>query len=732
MKTLFRTIFCSTTILLLFLLAVVEVSAQDNTLRQANEAFNRFEYRNAIDLYIAVLKKERNNPIALENIAECYRLTGDTRRAESAFKKAASANPSKTLLFFRYGQMLMANQKYEEAQKVFEHYKKLEPTDNRGYVFAESCKNIHVLRRDSSGYQIKTLPFNTNYSEFSPTLYENGVVFASSRPGSLLEQKDGWTGEAYLDLYYTQKKDDKWSEPVVMPGKPSISAHEGPAVFNRYGTLMYFTRSATKAEMKKTGTATLKIFQAKRGSTGWTDIEALPFNREGYSMGQPALSPDGKTLYFIADLPGGMGGKDLYMSKLVNGKWTEPQNMGESINTRGDEMFPTVQSDGTLYYSSDGLGGLGGLDIYRVNIAANGGYMVENVGYPINSSKDDFGLIYLADYRTAYLSSNRYNGRGDDILEVAISPLRAGKLVKEQPLLIIDDFGTGSQADEVPAKEVRQNESVTLPTDDTYKEEKVIDAPSSNDNLPDISDGKAVSIAIKGRLLDKTTTLPINNQKVELLDQTSGQNYQFTTKYDGSFTFIVPKNNVHKLRSFKPNGEEAQALSLNFINTSINDMPAEIVLLGELPVVQQVIEEYHESVPQPLTHLGKGGIYGTDMAIETANNTPVAVPNPDNLPINIFTFKVQVSAFKSHKSKINYSFFNKLPIPYVKETTDAIRFTSGSFTTLAEAEAYCNQLRAIPSYNDAFVVVYINGKRSSKKLDELVQEYNLRSVEPNR
>ncbi|HRI27317.1 MAG TPA: SPOR domain-containing protein, partial [Chitinophagales bacterium] len=432
------------------------------------------------------------------------------------------------------------------------------------------------------------------------------------------------------------------------------------------------------------------------------------------------------------DLPGGMGGKDLYFSKLVNGKWTEPQNMGESINTRGDEMFPTVQSDGTLYYSSDGLGGLGGLDIYRVNIAANGGYMVENVGYPINSSKDDFGLIYLADYRTAYLSSNRYNGRGDDILEVVINPLRAGKLVKEQPLLI-DDFETGDQLNEVPAREVRQNDTA-VSTTDIYKEEKVVEDSPLKDKLPTISDGKAVSIALKGRLLDKNTALPINNQTVELLDQTSGQSYQFTTNHDGTFTFIVPKNNVHKLRSFTPNGEEAQVLSLNYINTSINDLPAEIVLFGELPVAPQVFEEHHDSVPQPLTHLGKGGIYGMDIVKETANNTPVAVSNPDNLPISMptLTFKVQVSAFKSHRSKINYSFFDKLPIPYVKETTDAIRFTSGNFTTLAEAEAYCNQLRAIPSYNDAFVVVYINGKRSSKNLDELVQEYKLRSIEPNR
>ncbi len=409
------------------------VFAQGHQLKMANKLYEQFDYQRAIEVYKGILKKDKKNAEASEKLAHCYRLTSNTRRAESAYKKAIRYNKNKNILKFYYAQALMSNKKYEDALDMFKTYTDLSPKDSRGWRFLESCENISEYLKDSSMYKISKMAINSSQSDFSPTFYKDGLVFTSARTnaGTNRKSRSKWTGEAYTSMYFTSPQSgNNWSKAVSLEGKQTNPYHEGPAVFNKKGNVMFFTRNVSKG--KKSSFVNLRLFETRLLRGEWQDERELPFNSDSYSVGHPALSADGYTIYFASDMPGGYGGKDIYESTLVNGLWTRPRNLGKNVNTEGDEMFPFMHDDGSLYYASDGLGGFGGLDIFSAQRTGNS-WTVTNVGYPINSAKDDFGLILTPDKQTGYLASNRKGSRGDDIYMLYIKEEKAAEMVAVVP-----------------------------------------------------------------------------------------------------------------------------------------------------------------------------------------------------------------------------------------------------------------------------------------------------------
>ncbi len=398
-----------------FFLSVQVLQAQTQLLKRANDAYEQFEFARAIDLYQKVLTKDKKNGEALEKLAHSYRLTNNINKMPFAYKKAIRYNKNKPELQLYYGLALMSREKYEEALLVFQEYIKLVPDDSRGWSFIAACQNIDQYKENEEGYELSLLPINSESSDFGPTFFNGGLVFASGRTENVLERKSDWTGESFVDMYYTSIEDKGWTVPAKLDGKTDIAAHEGPGVFNEYGTIMYFTRNTKKSKAKKVGSAHLKIFKAKWKDNKWVNSEALNFCSDNYSVGHPALAADNKTIYFSSNMPGGFGGKDIYKSEFKKGKWTRPENLGEDVNTEGDEMFPTAHRDGTLYFASNGLGGLGGLDVFMAT-PLGGKFMVVNAGAPINSSYDDFGLIFSPDpeHSLGYVASNRKGGKGGD------------------------------------------------------------------------------------------------------------------------------------------------------------------------------------------------------------------------------------------------------------------------------------------------------------------------------
>jgi outer membrane protein OmpA-like peptidoglycan-associated protein len=264
---------------------------------------------------------------------------------------------------------------------------------------------------------------NTRYSDFGPAFYKSGIVFSSDRKKDQLDDTYGWTNFSYLDLHYTEPEYYKnlWSpmKPVkLMQGNFNQQYHDGPAVFTSDFKRIYVTKTVKKDGKKDTDkihTSLLKIYYADIEEGKKLKFQALPFNNNNYSVAHPALSPNNNKIIFSSDMPGGYGGSDLYTATLENGEWSKPKNMGKIINTVGDDVFPYWASDSVLFFASTDHMGYGGLDIFRTTMLNDSTWSEpENLKAPINSSYDDFGILFSENKTEGLFSSNRPEGKGSD------------------------------------------------------------------------------------------------------------------------------------------------------------------------------------------------------------------------------------------------------------------------------------------------------------------------------
>ncbi len=445
------------------------VQAQSTRVRAANRQFEAMSYVNAVRLYEEFLRNDRKKDPAetrdvFINLGYSYRKLQDTRNAERVYSeliKNYQELDSETFLY--YAQALASNGKYRESQKYYSQYGEKQSEDLRGKRFTVSYMDMGRFYQDSSSYRVASLPINSRQADFSPMFYKNGLVFVSSRDeGGALKRVFNWNQTPFLDLYFhpdtlqlRQPNDGgtvRSAGAAVLGGsnngagagqgvemmsteeRPALSKtevfsrtlntkyHEGPVTFTKDQNFIVFTRnngSKGKSGKSSDGVRKLKLYSAvnKGNIHKWGDVQELPFNSADYSVGHPAFSPDDAKLYFVSDMPGGYGGTDVYVVEYNNGQWGTPVNMGKDINTEGNEMFPYVDTNGNLYFSSDGHEGLGGLDVFYAELKSGVAYKgVENLGYPVNSEKDDFGFITDAGRTSGYFSSNRKKGVSDDDL----------------------------------------------------------------------------------------------------------------------------------------------------------------------------------------------------------------------------------------------------------------------------------------------------------------------------
>jgi tetratricopeptide (TPR) repeat protein len=581
--------------------------AQNALLKEANEQFEQFAFPKAIELYLKLLEKDRDNAQALANLADCYRLTSDTRNAERYYKKAVKVNKDKHQLKLYYAQAMMSNKNYGEALAVFEDYTRLMPHDSRGWNFSDYCRNINEYMRDSSMYSINRLAVNSPQSDISPVFYGDGIVFASGRPKGLIDKKSEWTGESLYDIFYTKENAGTWASPEPLAGKPESQYDEGPVAFNSQNTVMYFTRNLGKSKAKN-GTARLGIFQANKIDDKWTNIKEMPFNNEYYSVGHPAISPDGKTLYFTSDMPNGTGGKDIYMSKFKNGTWSKPENLGTSVNTEGDEMFPYIHADGTLYFASNGWGGFGGLDVFAAKPVEED-WLVINMGYPINSSRDDFGLILNIDKTLGYISSNRAPRSSDDVYKIAIQPTKARQMMAKKVMPIVQEMENVALANDqtlsfLPAvgKLTDNNtpeSSPTLPANLAPANKTAITAsqPEINLNTQAIAAPDKTNVAIKTYIasaVQQQSAAKMHSETPSIAQQTTHiakeQSQNMPVEASSNVSIIVPKPqtpapapldqtpfNAYKPRSTKKDpilsANDPQVILMGIVVNKINNQP---------------------------------------------------------------------------------------------------------------------------------------------------------------
>ena len=398
---------------------------------KADNAFNLEQYVKAAELYKKAYQKTKIRAVKAEIIfrqAECYRLSGNIKRAESYFKRAIKAKYPDVIVYLRYADVLRMQDDLFEAKIQYAKYIELNPNDVNGEIGLKSCEFALKWKNLPTRYKVDLMPLvNSRNSDYSPAFGNSEyteMYFTSSRLGGFTDKKDERTGEPFTDVYLSKiNKKGKWSAPIIVAEPINTEDNEGSVFVNKRGTVMYLTQC--KKEKKKT--LGCGIYVSKRKGKLWEVPQLLQIKVDSNTtIGHPALSEDETILIFSSDLSGGYGGKDLWIS--VKGKrntWSDPVNLGPMVNTPGDEMFPFLHSDGTIYFSSNGHVGIGGLDIYKTSQDENGAYTLPvNLKFPINSSADDFSMIIEKSGERGFLTSNRDGGKGgDDIYEFVLEDL---------------------------------------------------------------------------------------------------------------------------------------------------------------------------------------------------------------------------------------------------------------------------------------------------------------------
>ncbi len=457
--------------LLMFLLIFAGASAQKRKAQKAYDAYTAGEYYEAIDFFKDAFSKTRDRAERAEltfMVAECYRLTNDPRNAATWYKKISGKDYAKPEATFLYAESLRKNGKYEEAIDEYKNYKLLVPADSRADLGIRSCELAIEWMNSPEPYTVDDLKdLNSRRSDFAASYARDDfglVFFTSSRDEATGKNEHGATGQNFTDIFESRlDKKGKWSIPIPVDGI-NTEFEEGTPSFTSDYREVYFTRcTAGKRENKG-----CQIFSSRIEGDGWSEPEKLEIIEDSLVAAHPSISPDGLELYFVSDLAEGFGGKDIYVVRreTENSAWSRPQNLGADINTRGDELFPFVRSDGSLYFASDGHIGMGGLDIYKAEPQLDGGWIVSNLRYPINTFADDFAITFKGDEEMGLFSSTRKGRGNDELYTFELPPLKfsvkglvkdekTGEVISQAAVQLIASDGTTVRVESSDAGEFR-------------------------------------------------------------------------------------------------------------------------------------------------------------------------------------------------------------------------------------------------------------------------------------
>lgn len=403
--------------------------ALNKLIKRADAYFDKLWYAEAAELYEQALAKEKNrSPEVIERAGDAHYYNTNMERAYHWYNILYNTdkNNMSTDNLFKYAHALKGTGKYARAKRLMRIYnrKKKKEGNSDNISNAETTPQevvLDAILAKEQNFEIKNVSTNSEYSDFSPMFHnENEVVFASAMDSSFFStRRYKWNNQPYLDLYVAKvnKESADLKSAIKFSKKVNTKYHEASVTFSPDNKTMYFTRNnyGKKLKRDKNGVNHLKMYMSKKVDGEWTEAVELPFNSDDYSTGHPALSPDGKKLYFVSDMPGSIGDSDIFVvDVLEDGLFSSPKNLGPEINTEQKEMFPFFNGK-KLYFSSNGHVGLGGLDVFEAAYDSEKGFQkVKNLGIPINSNKDDFSYIINEETQKGYFASNRDGGKGDD------------------------------------------------------------------------------------------------------------------------------------------------------------------------------------------------------------------------------------------------------------------------------------------------------------------------------
>jgi outer membrane protein OmpA-like peptidoglycan-associated protein/tetratricopeptide (TPR) repeat protein len=400
---------------------------QKVALKMADKEFTNYAYFEAREIYEKVAKKGYKSVELFSKLGDSYYFNAQLPEAANYYGQLFELNETVAPeYYYRYSQCLKSLGDYTKANEYMDKFSKLSGNDERAKKYASQRNYLDEIKKNSGKYKIEDAGVNTQFYDFGAAMYKNSLVFASSRDtGGVSNKKHSWTNQSFTNLYAAEINEQGILQNAEAFSKKINSLYnESSPVFTKDGSRMYFTRNnylggKLKADAKKT--TLLKIYTAVNNNGNWEDIKELPFNSNDYSVAHPALSPDGKYLYFASDMPGGKGLSDLYKVK-INGDDTfgAPENLGTKINTEGRETFPFIADDNVLYFASDAHPGLGGLDVFATSLKGEDSLSkIVNLGEPLNSKMDDFALLIDSKSKVGFFTSNREGGKGaDDIYKL--------------------------------------------------------------------------------------------------------------------------------------------------------------------------------------------------------------------------------------------------------------------------------------------------------------------------
>jgi outer membrane protein OmpA-like peptidoglycan-associated protein len=406
------------TILLLIAVSTTIVSAQNSKTKKADNLYDRLAYTDAAQAYQKVLKRGTTDVYVFERLANCYYFINDTKKAEMYYKRVAKSKDANPEAIYNYAQTLKANGKFSDYNTWMKNFAKLSPNDTRVKEFMKNPNYIPKIMDDMARYTATNMEdINSEYADFGGIVYGKDFYFASGRNTSRKTYQ--WNEEPYLEIYKATNIGGTMKNAELLNGDVNTKYHESNAVISADGKRMYFDRNdyfEGDYDKSASGINQINLYYAENiDGKGWSGVVSAPFNNNEYSTGHPALSQDGNTLYFVSDMPGGKGGSDIYMVAInSDGSLGTPERLGDNINTEGKELFPYIDSNGTLYFSSNGHMGIGGLDVFYAEAQGDGFDVVNNLGKGVNSSADDFAYKYDPTSQSGYVSSNREGGMGSD------------------------------------------------------------------------------------------------------------------------------------------------------------------------------------------------------------------------------------------------------------------------------------------------------------------------------
>ncbi|WP_372938036.1 OmpA family protein [Seonamhaeicola sp.] len=504
------------------ILISITTYAQYGSQKKADNLFNKFAFANAVEVYQELINKNYNAEYATRQLADSYAFMRNPDSAVVYYKKVVEQKNIPIAYYYNYAQALRGIKDYKESRKWLRKYKK-EGGKINDLNFSKDQDFISSIFNAKQQYFLTDVKFNSKYADFGAYEHNGTIYFASSRDeGVSSKHIYGWNGEPFLDIYTTSNRTDSIvNHKSKLKGDVNTVYHEGPITITKDGKTMYFSRNDYNKNIlgnDQNGITNLKIYKASLIDGEWTNIEELSFNNNQYSNGHPALSHDETKLYFASDMPGGYGGSDIYYVDIKeDGTYGTPQNAGSIINTNKNERFPFVNSEGVLFFSSDGHPGLGMLDIFGTVLDKNNNIVsVINLGVPVNSSKDDFSFFMNEDGISGFFASNRNGGVGGDdiyaydripnlIIEGTVTDANSNEPVANA-LVTLKDIGGNKIADLVTDENGYYQ--INIDRDSNY----ILDTKKENyvDNTKNIT-----SKGIKKSVTSITTNISLNPVSIE-------------------------------------------------------------------------------------------------------------------------------------------------------------------------------------------------------------------------